>query len=701
MLQRDSNSRVEREGRRNAPTLKTRIALTAAGFALAVALLLLGTGWFVLAHAIRCQTETTSRSMAVLMANRLGPSMTSTSSQSTRDVLAVLFHADEVTFASVAASDGKVVSELGDAPPGYRPEPAADVRVRKFADVLVAEAPVLDASNRPIGTLHLGYSLAAAVRHFYGLLWFWAVETLLLTLAVFLIGRADAARISRSLLSLAAAVRRMGRDRRTFRLAVRREDEIGAVIRSFNEMAVRLRRYRRQITRQNRELERTVGERTEELLRKNLELAVQNEHVREASRLKSEFLANMSHELRTPLNAILALSELLRDEITGPLANEEQRTQAAMIHHSGEGLLRLINDVLDLSKIEAGRMEVVYAPTDVSRLVRGAVEQIRPLSDRKRLELRAVIADGPEVWIDPDRVHQVLLNLLGNAVKFTDRGSVEVRASIDADRARLTVSVIDTGVGIAPQDHATVFKEFYQVDGSATRRHGGTGLGLAISRRLVWLMGGELDLVSDLGQGSTFRFEVPAFRTRPTELPKTTEEDPAGLFLKIASSDLAATGGAADHPAPVESEGLRRKAGRPATIRILIADGDPDTLQAVSRAFAAERLEILAARTGAETLVELDRARPNLLVLDPALPGLSVSEVLERACAASGRPAVPVIVYAAKELTREQWIALEGRVERILSKGKEGSSLLVEAIRRTADDLGADSDRTGDERRVA
>ncbi len=248
-------------------------------------------------------------------------------------------------------------------------------------------------------------------------------------------------------------------------------------------------------------------------------LALQNEKILEISRMKTDFLANMSHELRTPLNGILALSELLRDEVSGPLPNDEQRKQAAMIHQSGQTLLRLINDILDLSRIEAGRIEIRYESVDLRQLLQRALEEVRPLADRKSLDLHLSLNAGPDLWVDSTRVQQVFVNIVGNAIKFTERGRVSVRSRIDPEEERLTVVVEDTGIGIAPQDHEKIFQEFRQVDGSATRRFGGTGLGLSISRRLARLMGGNIELVSDLGQGSRFTFWTPAFREQP-KLPQ-------------------------------------------------------------------------------------------------------------------------------------------------------------------------------------
>jgi signal transduction histidine kinase len=195
-----------------------------------------------------------------------------------------------------------------------------------------------------------------------------------------------------------------------------------------------------------------------------------------------------------------------------------------MIHTSGSGLLRLINDILDLSKIEAGRMELRLSPCDImSEIVRAAVE-MKPLAASKGLDLRIQIEPGPTVVVDADRLRQILVNLVGNAIKFTERGRIEVRGSVAGEPPELVLEVQDSGIGIAQDLQASVFLEFRQADGSPSRRFGGTGLGLAISRRLAELMEGTLTVQSDPGEGSTFRLVVPVARARGTgPSPRTAQ----------------------------------------------------------------------------------------------------------------------------------------------------------------------------------
>jgi signal transduction histidine kinase/HAMP domain-containing protein len=226
-----------------------------------------------------------------------------------------------------------------------------------------------------------------------------------------------------------------------------------------------------------------------------------------ASQHKSQFLANMSHELRTPLNAILGYAELLADELYGPLG-AQQRDVLGRVQANGHHLLNLINDVLDLSKIEAGQLRLAIDDYSLADVVRSVVSATESLAAGKGLALEAAVADGlPPGRGDDRRLTQVLFNLVGNAVKFTDTGRVEIRARENA--GRFVVEVIDTGPGIRDADQAWIFQEFQQVDNTSTRKKGGSGLGLAISRRIVELHGGTLSVESEPGRGSTFRVVVP------------------------------------------------------------------------------------------------------------------------------------------------------------------------------------------------
>ncbi|MFM2429379.1 MAG: hypothetical protein RLZZ511_592 [Cyanobacteriota bacterium] len=273
----------------------------------------------------------------------------------------------------------------------------------------------------------------------------------------------------------------------------------------------------------NAQLINTLEEREERLAFQNNILAQQNQELEtqrhqiqsqnlrllEAAELKSQFLATMSHELRTPMNAIIGFSQLLlRQTAQTPLA-PAQVDMVNRILNNGKHLLTLINDILDLSKIEAGRLELQPETFRITDLLTATVEELRSLADQKRLQLTLQSRlNDPQVFNDSARLRQVIVNLLSNAIKFTEMGKVEVEVrEVSADR--LVILVTDTGIGIAPEEITRIFEKFRQVDQSLTRRHAGTGLGLAITRWLVQMMGGQISVSSQLGQGATFRVDLP------------------------------------------------------------------------------------------------------------------------------------------------------------------------------------------------
>ncbi len=420
-----------------------------------------------------------------------------------------------------------------------------------------------------------------------------------------------------------------------------------------------------------------------------------------ASEYKSQFLANMSHELRTPLNSSLILAKLLADNAQGNL-NEEQVRFAQTIYNAGNDLLALINDILDISKVEAGKLEL--APEDV--LLQAMIDNLQaafsPLAQTKQLEFVIDLLPGlPEkVYTDRQRLEQILKNLLSNAVKFTDHGKVILRVS-PGEAGLLRFAVIDTGVGVRAEQQGAIFDAFQQGDGTPSRRFGGTGLGLSISRDLARLLGGEVEVSSIEGQGSTFTLLLPtqwAVAAPPDEAPaiapsaappEVQQASPASSEAPVTAR--AATEGASAMQRPFDDD---RGATPPPDRKVLIVEDDPAFARILYDLAHEANYRALVAFTAEEGLQLAEEHQPQAVMLDIRLPdrsGLSVLQVLKDnpqtrhipvhviSATESGEAALHLgaIGYVHKPAGREQLLAVFDRLERRFTQ-KIKHILLVE-----------------------
>jgi signal transduction histidine kinase/CheY-like chemotaxis protein/HPt (histidine-containing phosphotransfer) domain-containing protein len=386
------------------------------------------------------------------------------------------------------------------------------------------------------------------------------------------------------------------------------------------------------LRRASHDLVREVRERTSELRTANAELSASREELdrarcaaEDANRAKGEFLANMSHEIRTPMNGVIGMAELLATTDLAP----RQREYLAVVRNSAESLLRVLNDILDFSKIEAGRLDLESVPFSLRETVGDALRTLAPRAAEKRLELACRIApDVPDALVgDPGRLRQVLVNLVGNAIKFTEKGEVVaevVRESPRDGRTTLAFTVRDTGIGIAKEHQALVFEAFRQADASTSRRYGGTGLGLSICARLVTLMGGEIGVESEPGRGSTFRFTARFAEGAPGGAAPAPRAQLADMEVLVADDN--------DTNRRILAEMLRSWGLRPTLV-----DGGRAALDELARAAAAGRpyrLLLLDAMmpeadgwaVAAEIRANDALPRPAILVLSSAGPGTGPGE---------------------------------------------------------------------------
>ena len=402
------------------------------------------------------------------------------------------------------------------------------------------------------------------------------------------------------------------------------------------------------------------------------ELLVQAQTMREAAdaanTAKSEFLANMSHELRTPLNAILGLSESLQENIYGEL-NEKQTNAIVTIEQSGQHLLNLISDILDLTQIEVGKLKLQIAPTSLPKLCENSLSFVKQAAEAKKIVVEVNITlIAIEVAVDELRMRQVLINLLNNAVKFTPVGG-KVTLSVDIDNKNVNKQTIqfhvsDTGIGIAPENISKLFQSFVQIDSKLNRQYGGTGLGLALVKYLVELQNGRVDVESTLGLGSRFTVTLPYISIPTSSLPNPTSQP-----LTLQTNPERLNNNQSVATAPIS------QSTKPALI--LLAEDSVANTKTIVDFLEQQGYEIIQAQNGQEAVDMANASHPNLILMDiqmPIMDGLDATRQIRSLPAIAN---IPVIALTALAMPNDREKCLEAGANSYLSKPVKLKQLLL------------------------
>jgi len=399
-----------------------------------------------------------------------------------------------------------------------------------------------------------------------------------------------------------------------------------------------------------------------EISAKNEMLRTQNLELEKANKVKADFLASMSHELRTPLNSIIGFTDLILKSTREPLT-QQQRTALEKVLRNARNLLQLINDILDISKIEAGRMSVFIEPASIESILSNCVMTIEPLVGDRPITIKLSIDAGiPELKTDSQKMRQIILNLLSNAVKFTEEGEISIAATREDKHVK--VSVKDSGIGIDKNDIDLIFEEFRQVDSSTARKYSGTGLGLPISRKLSRLLGGDLTVESEIGKGSKFTISALIVLEPSAPPPKVTHPVEREM----------------PEPEPVEFHSLEQRAAAyvPDGSLILSIDDDPEVIEIIRSYLTPEGFSVVGAKSGDEGIQKAKELHPKLITLDIMMPKKDGWQTLRELKADPSTRSIPVVIHS---IIENKPLAFGLGAEEYLSKPIDPNQLIKTAKR--------------------
>ena len=473
----------------------------------------------------------------------------------------------------------------------------------------------------------------------------------------------------------------------SLRVPVSPYTKVGKIAYRYNQVMASLEDYATRLNRLNAHLEQTVDERTAELLSTNTELKHANQELKRLEKLKDEFLANTSHELRTPLNSIIGISESLIDGATGTLS-EQTSANLAMISNSGRRLFNLVSDILDFSQILNDKLTLQLKSVGLREIVEIILVLCRPLVGNKDLQLvNAIAYNTPPIQADEDRLQQILYNLVGNAIKFSDRGKVEVAAQARGTN-ELVISVKDTGIGVPESKRDRIFDSFIQAEGSTAREYGGVGLGLSVTKKLVEFHGGNIWVESQEGKGSQFNFTLPI----------ATADDAVGIATNLKDS-LASLALVQSPQIPIKIDKKART--NEAAIDVLIVDDDPANLQVLINdlSLAEDNYNISQASDGKSALAMLEAGlNPDIILLDVMMPKMTGYEVAAKLRERYPVDSLPILLLTAKTQVQDLVTGLSVGANDYLTKPVSRdeliarmhthtnlSSLRAENIRQTAE----------------